>query len=150
MSEALWTEPMDGRKHRPAWRLRRLSGGILLAGGIIALLALASGMASRYSCPFHELTGVSCLSCGMTRSIAALGNGDLTSALGFHPFGPVLMLAMALSAFGLLAEALSGQEILARVLGSRWRWGAIVVGALWLIFGVVRIALEWAARTHGV
>ena len=53
MRDAVRTEPMEGRKHRPAWRLRRLSGGILIAGGIIALLLLAPGIASRYT----ELVG---------------------------------------------------------------------------------------------
>jgi hypothetical protein len=141
---------MEGRTQRPAWRLRRLSGAIMFAGGIIALLLLAPGIALRYSCPFHELTGMSCLSCGMTRSFAALGTGDLASALGFHPLGPVLMVAMGLLACALLAEALSGRVMLGRVLRSQWRWGAIVVGGTWLIFGVARMALEWAARIHGV
>ncbi len=40
-------------------------------------------------CPFYVLTGIPCLTCGITRSFLAMGDGNLSAALVFHPLGPL-------------------------------------------------------------
>lgn len=47
------------------------------------------------SCLLHEIGGVACPFCGMTRSFVALAHGELGAALRFHPAGPLLFSAMA-------------------------------------------------------
>jgi hypothetical protein len=55
-------------------------------------------------CWFHAVTGIACPFCGMTRSFVALAHGDIPSALGFHPAGPLLFAAMVV---GVVAIAIA-------------------------------------------
>jgi hypothetical protein len=71
--------------------------GIIYGG--IALLALFAGwflpvFALAPSCVFKSLTGVPCPTCGATRSIVFLSQGDFVSAFTMNP----LIAACALSA----------------------------------------------------
>lgn len=45
-------------------------------------------------CAWKNATGWDCLGCGLTRSFAWMGHGDLQAALGQHVLGPVLYLAV--------------------------------------------------------
>jgi energy-converting hydrogenase Eha subunit C len=72
------------------------AGGILLLGW--ALPGLAPFLPR---CPFKELTGLPCLSCGSTRTALALLRGDVGTALQANPLAAVL--GIALVAGGMLA-----------------------------------------------
>lgn len=48
-------------------------------------------------CPVRYWTGVICPSCGMTRSFMAIARGDLTSAIDYHLFGPLLFAGFGLA-----------------------------------------------------
>jgi Protein of unknown function (DUF2752) len=41
-------------------------------------------------CPFHQISGLWCPGCGLTRSFISMGHGDFAGALQFNPLGPVL------------------------------------------------------------
>lgn len=41
-------------------------------------------------CGLHEITGVKCALCGMSRSFCSLAHGDVRVSLGFHRLGPVV------------------------------------------------------------
>ena len=45
-------------------------------------------------CIFRALFHLDCPFCGMTRSFVALAHGQLRAALGYHPAGPILFVAM--------------------------------------------------------
>ena len=69
--------------------------GELLALGVIVLGAsflypLVEGFVSRVTpgCIFYRVTGIPCLLCGMTRSMAATSQGQLVEAFRFHLLGP--------------------------------------------------------------
>ncbi|MBK9030856.1 MAG: DUF2752 domain-containing protein [Myxococcales bacterium] len=83
--------------------------GLDLAGAALAAaqLGLAAVLVPRgdvVAWPDGSPLGVGCLSrallhadcpmCGMTRSFVALAHGHLGAALGFHPAGPLLFVAM--------------------------------------------------------
>jgi hypothetical protein len=75
----------------------RIEFGIIYGG--IALLALFAGrflpvLALAPSCMFKSLTGVPCPTCGATRSIVFLSQGDVVSAFTMNP----LIVACVLSA----------------------------------------------------
>jgi hypothetical protein len=85
---------------------KRTSGQIefgLVYGGI-ALLALC---AARFlpvltflpSCPFNELTGIPCPTCGATRSVVHLAQGDILSSLGVNPLTSLCFIAAVLYFF---------------------------------------------------
>ena len=50
---------------------------------IAATIALQTGL--TYPCPFRVLVGIPCPTCGMTRSLAALGSFHFIEALRFSP-----------------------------------------------------------------
>ena len=56
----------------------------LLLGFFLARLA-APLFASLPPCKFHEVFGIPCPSCGVTRAGLALANGKLLAALAFNP-----------------------------------------------------------------
>jgi len=57
-------------------------------------VTFADGRPLGGMCLLHNLFGVDCPFCGMTRSFIALAHGDLGAAFRFHPAGPILFVAM--------------------------------------------------------
>lgn len=57
-------------------------------------VAWPDGSPLGIACLSRALLHVECPLCGMTRSFVALAHGDLRAALGFHPAGPLLFVAM--------------------------------------------------------
>jgi len=61
--------------------------------GAIGLVALAAarfvppGLTDFYRCPFHSITGIPCLSCGMTRSFRHVVHGRFLEAFNLNPLG---------------------------------------------------------------
>jgi hypothetical protein len=61
--------------------------------GAIGLVALAaarfvpSGLTDFYRCPFHSITGIPCLTCGMTRSFRHVVHGRFLEAFDLNPLG---------------------------------------------------------------
>ena len=45
-------------------------------------------------CAFHNVTGIPCPGCGLTRSFVSCGHGHLTQAFIYHPAGPLLFAAL--------------------------------------------------------
>ena len=68
-------------------------------------MLLPDGSQLAGSCPLHEIAGVACPFCGMTRSFVALAHGELGAALRFHPAGPLLFSAMAALLIGAVVIA---------------------------------------------
>lgn len=118
-----------------------LSGGLLL--GIVALnIGIPPGFPFS-ECGFHALTGHSCLTCGMTRSLHAVAQGELLRSLRFHLFGPAVFIIMlcCLGVFGF--EAMSGKQI-------RVSWGCnakpriVSIFALsWIVYWGIRLLSEF-------
>ena len=118
--------------------------GELLTLGLIVLGAsflypLIEGFVSRVTpgCLFHRITGIPCLLCGMTRSMAATSQGQLTEAFRFHILGPPLFLLVVVVTAVLAAEFAFSRPILPRP-GKRARkimaWGTLgLLVAVWVI-----------------
>ncbi len=128
----------------PARRRRRS----LLAAALASAAALMSLLPPEWlplpACIFHELTGHSCLTCGLTRSLTAAARGNLSGSLGYHMMGPVLLLGLLAAIVWLAAEALTGKPLPARNRGTLLRTTLIVFASAWLTYGGIRLALELA------
>jgi len=115
-----------------------LSGLALLALGI-SLCWRPEALPALPLCPFHEVTGLPCPGCGLTRAFCAIGHAEFARAWAFNPFGFVFYAAaIALVAWPLARRRFPGA--VRRVVQSRWFGGlpiALVV-AMWL-FGAWRI-----------
>ena len=85
----------------------RTPAGLILAGsaGVVTLGACASMVGAGQAegptlCPFRVATGLPCPFCGTTRSLMALGRGDVEGSLQLNPLG--LLLALAAAGFAVL------------------------------------------------
>ncbi len=86
-------------------------------------------------CPFRLATGLPCPSCGMTRSWSALGHGDLTSSLAFHPLGWAFF-AMALwFAASTVARLVAGHAVPSP--------SALIPRSVFMLVVVVTAILGW-------
>ena len=63
--------------------------------GVAGLATLPIGIAPTL-CPFALVTGTACPGCGLTRAAAALVQGDIGTAMAFHP----LVILVAVWALG--------------------------------------------------
>lgn len=119
-----------------------LGGCALILAGAFAYPYL-EGLLERAApgCLFHRLTGLPCLLCGMTRSLAATAHGRLTEAFRFHLLGPLLFVLLLALTVLLAAEYALARPILPRPGRKGWRilsWGTLgLLVAAW----VARLAL---------
>jgi hypothetical protein len=66
---------------------------------------------SLWPCPLRHFTGIPCPTCGMTRSLLALAQGDWSASLSYHLFGVVLVGGLALMTLHWLLEVTQRQRI---------------------------------------
>jgi hypothetical protein len=96
------------------------------------------------TCTIRELTGLSCLTCGMTRSLHALVHGNIPDAVRYHLMGPILF-AAALFLAGLWgAEAALGRRLPLPAAPVAGKIAAGAIALLWLGYWLVRMAGELA------
>ena len=130
---------MEPREHQltriGAPSLELAAAGLCAATlGAAACGALAAGedlSSGPTLCPFRLVTGLPCPFCGMTRSLLALGQGDLGASVRFHPLGPFLLVAAALGLwwFGRAAARKVPARLPRGALGS----GAAALAITWLV-----------------
>jgi uncharacterized membrane protein len=123
-------------------RLGRVWLGLALAAAAGSTLFLQSVEAFLPACVFHELTGVSCLTCGLTRSLEAASHGDVLEAMHFHLIGPFILGGMLMACIVLTAEAVAGRRIV-QLRQDRWQQHMLlVVAGIWVVYGVARAIVE--------
>jgi hypothetical protein len=123
----------------------RATRGVLGVAGVLGLLAIflvAPEEMPFSSCVFHEITGHSCFTCGLTRSLHAVAHGDLMASLRFHLLGPLLFVCVvAASAFWIL-QSLTGKSILPKT-RVRGTYTATVFAVVWIVYGIGRMMVEF-------
>ena len=72
----------------------QLVGAAWLAPAGDQSVAFSDGRPLGGLCLLHNLFGVECPFCGMTRSFVALAHGHVENAFRFHPAGPLLFVTM--------------------------------------------------------
>ena len=96
--------------------------GIIYGG--IALLAVFAGrfvpvLSFAPSCVFKGLTGVPCPTCGATRSVVHLAQGELSASLSLNPLVPLLLIIAAIVFFYSLITLILGIPRVAIILSDR-------------------------------
>lgn len=65
-------------------------------------------------CLIKQTTGIPCPSCGSTRSMVELLDGNFMSSLQWNPFGWLILPVMLISPFWIAADMISGRNSLFR------------------------------------
>ena len=131
------------------WVERRIAKAFLSGGlffGLLILFLVPPANLPLPACAFHSITGHSCLTCGMTRSLHAILHGDLAASIRYHLFGPVVFLGMLLCLVSFAAEAISGRRYAIPTGGKIWSRVVSMAAILWFVYWGVRIAAEFAVQ----
>lgn len=93
------------------------------------------------SCLFHQWTGLSCLTCGFSRAVAAAAQLKFDTAFHYHPFGMLAWALLILLGVYTLMEAVEGRRLSAKMpqYFKKLLW---VLFLLWLGFGLGRLGWE--------
>lgn len=89
-------------------------------------------------CLLHRLTGLPCLTCGLTRAVCLFAHGQSRDSLLMHPAGWLAFAALLGTFVWTGAETLTAREI-----GPRLK-GRLQAGVLWS--GTVLSAVAWTLR----
>ena len=119
----------------------------LLAAALFAVMAAVYMVPPENSplptCEFRALTGHSCLTCGLTRSLHAISHGELAESIRHHLMGPAVFIFMLLSFIVLSLEAVSGKRLKIGMEGKgRWRV-VVLLGVVWLTYWGARLITEF-------
>ncbi|MGE9269411.1 MAG: DUF2752 domain-containing protein [Verrucomicrobiales bacterium] len=102
---------------------------LVLALGALAFTLKQLGPAQMpWTCILHEVTGLHCPGCGMTRATAAAMDGQLGDAFRFNPLGVVLLPIAAVLFLPVAKAWICGRPLKRPVwFGRRSAWTLLVV-----------------------
>jgi hypothetical protein len=120
---------------------RLLALALLLGVLLVPLLAYdwVTSPGSLVLCPLRAVTGIPCPSCGLTRALAHLGHGQLTEAVKFHPFSPLIFLMVMALVVMLAFELATGRTVIGNPLRNRRDVYLVFTGLV--VFQVVRTVI---------
>lgn len=114
----------------------------LLAGMAIFLVAVNKPDDDSYfpRCTLHNLTGLHCPGCGMTRSLHSALNGDFAQALSYNILAPIILPVFFVSISRSLWSWVRGRKLVRSANPPRkWKtYLPIILGSLLVIFFVLR------------
>ena len=120
----------------PKKRLLRVA---LIGGGLLALLA---GYGVFYNvtgfgipCMLHEVTGLECPGCGLTRAIAAVVRLDFAAAFGFNALWPLYAAYFLWGGIGMAIAYVKRGEV--GYLPGKTRMHAVILSAV-VLYGILR------------
>jgi hypothetical protein len=116
-----------------------MAGGLFF--GLLIFFAVPPGD-FPFGCAFHAITGHSCLTCGITRSLHAISHGELAAAFRYHLFGPALFLGIFLCIWLFIWEAVSGKRTRIYLNRNSKIRGVMMVAVVWLVYWGVRLVSE--------
>jgi hypothetical protein len=145
MDATVSTVPSTGTSARRSLLAGPIACGCLLAGAAayVAVIDPTSSGTHLPACPLHELTGLWCPGCGLTRATHALLRGHIGPALGYNVLVPFFLAAIVLGWWAWVRSSL-GRTPLRWVARLSPRAGALAIVVL-IVFGVLRNLSPFAA-----
>ncbi|HDQ00106.1 MAG TPA: DUF2752 domain-containing protein [bacterium] len=123
-------------------RLFRIAMLLLIFAGWALLRWWHPMQLSISECCFHSLTGVSCPTCGLSRSLHAGADLQWISAAQFHILGPVVLLILMLISIKLMAEVIIRKKISFSLTAMVKKSIIFGILSIWLIFFLIRLIAE--------
>ena len=118
-------------------------------GAMVVLLLLfltIDPLEMGWHCRFHKWSGMSCPTCGLSRSLHETMHLNIAAAIRLHPFGP-LIVGLMLAVLGRLGYvAFYGGPFISERYRVPVRWFVGIVAVAWIVFWLVRLALELAGK----
>ena len=126
--------------------MRRLrQAGFLVPAALTGYLWLKGhyAMLPGWTCPVLAITGVPCPGCYLTRATAAALNGDISTSLSLHAFGPAVAAGLVVwSALALKRR---------RIMPISWRITPVLVTAsALLLYWLLRLILSYGYGFEGM
>ena len=129
------TLPMERRMIRAF-----LAGGLVLA--FLALFFVSPANLPLPGCAFQSVTGYSCMTCGMTRSLHAMAHGNLALSAGHHLLGPAVFIGMLVCFLVFAFEALSGRRSVLRIRGKIRNRVIAAFAIVWVLYWGARLIVQ--------
>lgn len=130
----LIVKPLSGRQKRNnvAWIL------ILL---IIMIYSVWVNPAESNitTCRFHELTGLDCPTCGISRSFFAFSRFNFLDAFKYHIFGPVLFTLFLIFFIYFTIELITKKNIKIESIYIKLKWLSWILISTWIVTWLFKI-----------
>ena len=116
----------------------------ILAGAGILVITVGSFAVSYFNpvtagffpqCPFHQLTGLNCPGCGLTRGFHALFHGDILGALHYNAMLPVYVFLIGYMLVSMFLIAVRGRGLSWKIFPPSAMYAFMIVT---IIFSVAR------------
>ncbi|HAL74806.1 MAG TPA: DUF2752 domain-containing protein [Clostridiales bacterium] len=150
MPDQTWTRPPEQKirtmaqlRSLPLYRLIIILGLplVFMVGFIILYNYDPAVGLPILPCLFYEVTGLDCISCGLTRSLHALVHGDIPAALSYNLIMPFWLMLPAYALLGEWLQALAGHRVLPVLRDRRWLLILLLVSSL--LFMILRNLPWW-------
>ncbi len=112
---------------------------VAITGAAAVQLSLVMVGLPGWRSPFHAILGLPDPGCGLSRAIVALLRGDWTTAMTFHAFAPLFVIALTLIAIGAVLPRWPRDKVAAWVAGLEHRTGLTAILLVCLV-------VYWLAR----
>lgn len=123
-------------------RLHLLLITLLSAGWIWILINLGHikiNSIDHNFCLFKNVTSVPCPSCGSTRSIESIMNGDLLQGIYINPLGLLILLFMLTLPIWILYDIVTGNDRIFKV----YKRTEMLLKTKWSILFITPLLLNW-------
>lgn len=140
MKIAMMTNRREGIDQGVRWIKALVAASLVVAVAAVGLIPPEDSVFP--ACAFHALTGHSCLTCGLTRSLYAMAHGDFITSLQFHILGPVMFIGMILCSTVFLFEAIAGRRIKFTASGKGTKRVVLLLSIVWLVYWGARVITE--------
>ena len=113
-----------------------------LLGILVALFFSNPEKISITKCYFHNITGYSCPTCGLSRSLYNAAHFDLQESVNFHLMGPIIYFALLVFCLKFTFEIIAGREIQVIIEPSIRKVVITSFLIIWLLFMLIRFVGE--------